>query len=138
LIPIGIFAFGLLTALCAIIVSSILAQKTETVTYSQACSKTSKCKTGVGLTCGSQSICDCSSEQYWYQDHCVNQPTYRQQCNQTSECRTDLNLVCAEFNGQCNCPNTTIVQTCDCSSTSYWTDSTCTPRLSYLGKKNLQ
>jgi hypothetical protein len=135
LIPAGILGFGLLTALCAIIVSSILSQGKTTVTYSQTCSKTAICKSGVGLICGSQSKCDCPTNQYWYEDKCVDQPTYREQCNQTSECRTDLNLICAEVEGQCNCPNTTIVQTCDCSSTSYWTGSTCTPRLSYLGKK---
>jgi hypothetical protein len=134
LIPAGIAIFGLLTALFAIILNSILSQKSTTVTYSQACSKTSICKTGVGLICGSQSECVCPSTQYWYEDRCVDQPTYTQQCNQTTECRTDLNLMCAEVQGQCNCPTTTIVQTCDCSSTSYWTGSTCTPRLSYLGK----
>lgn len=135
LIPAGILTFGLLTALCAIIANSILSQPSTTVTYSQACSKTSKCKTTVGLICGTQSKCVCPSTQYWYEDTCTAQPTYRQLCNQTTECRTDLGLTCAEIEGQCNCPYTTIVQTCDCSSTSYWTGSTCTARLSYLGKE---
>jgi hypothetical protein len=134
LIPTGILSFGLFIALCVIIVNSILSQPTSTVTYSQTCSETSKCKLGVGLSCGSQSTCVCSNEQYWYEDKCKDQPTYTQQCNQTTECRSDLYLMCAEVEGQCNCPNTTIVQTCDCSPTSYWTGSTCTPRLSYLGR----
>ncbi|CAF3771869.1 unnamed protein product [Adineta steineri] len=134
LIPAGILAFGLITALFAIMINSILAQSSITVTYSQYCSKTSVCKEGVGLTCGSLSKCVCSStQQYWYENLCVDQPTYTEQCNQTTECRTDLGLICAEIDGQCNCPNTTKVQTCDCSSTSYWTGSKCTNRLSYLG-----
>jgi hypothetical protein len=134
LIPAGILTFGLITALCAIIVNSILSQGTSTVTYSQTCSATSKCNSSVGLICGSQSKCVCSTTKYWYEDKCVDQPTYGKQCNQTSECRTDLNLMCAEIEGQCNCPNPTIVQTCDCYSTSYWTGSTCTARSSNLGK----
>jgi hypothetical protein len=138
LIPAGILAFGLLTALLAIILNSILSQQTATVTYSQTCSKTYKCKSGVGLTCGSQSKCTCPSQQYWYEDACVNQPTYTQKCNQTTECRTDLGLVCAEIAGQCNCPTTTTVHTCDCPSTSYWTGSTCTSRASYLGTELLE
>ena len=132
LIPASILAFGLLTALCAIIINSILSQRTQTVTYSQKCSATSKCKTGVGLIC-SGSICVCPSKQYWYEDRCVGQPTYGEKCNQTTECRTDLGLDCAELDGQCNCPNTTVAQTCDCSSTAYWTGSMCTNRSSYLG-----
>ena len=133
LIPAGILVFGSLIALCAIIVNSILSQKTSSVTYSQTCSKTSVCKSSLGLTCGSQSICVCPTTQYWYEGKCVAQPTYTQQCNQTTECRTDLNLICAEYQGQCNCPTTTIVQTCDCLSTSYWTGSACTPRANYSG-----
>jgi hypothetical protein len=134
LIPAGIAIFGLLTALFAIILNSILSQKLTSVTYSQACSKTSVCNTTFGLICGSQSECVCPNTQYWYQNLCVNQPTYTQQCNQTTECRTDLGLICAEIQGQCNCPTTTIVHTCDCPSTWYWTGSACTPRLSYSGK----
>jgi hypothetical protein len=134
LIPAGILMFGSLIALCAIIVNAILSQKSTSVTYSQTCSKISICKTSLGLTCGSQSVCVCQATQYWYENQCVAKPTYTHQCNQTTECRTDLGLICAEYEGQCNCPNTTIVQTCDCSSTSYWTGSVCTPRLTYLGK----
>lgn len=134
LIPAGILAFGLLTALCAIIVNAILSQPTSSVTYSQSCSKTSKCRSEFGLTCGPQSKCICSSQQYWYEGRCDAKPSYTQQCNQTSECRTDLGLICAEFENQCNCPNTTIIQTCDCPSDSYWTGSMCTIRLGYLGR----
>lgn len=133
LIPAGILTFGLVTALCAIIANSILSQSVATVTYSQACSKTSKCDSNFGLICNSQSICACQTGQYWYEDNCVSQPTYTEQCNQTTECRTDLGLMCTEIDGLCNCPNTTIIQTCDCSSTSYWTGSICTNRMSYLG-----
>ncbi len=133
LIPAGILIFGLLTALFAVIVNSILSQPTIIVTYSQKCSQTSKCN--VGLICGSESKCTCPSKQYWYENTCVNQPTYTEQCNQTSECRTDLGLVCAEIDGQCNCPNITKAQTCDCPSTSYWTGSMCTNRLSDLGNE---
>ena len=135
LIPAGILAFGLLTALCAVILNSILSQPTATVTYSQQCSKISKCKDGVGLSCGSAGRCVCSTTKYWYEDKCVPQPTYAEACNQTTECRTDLGLMCAELDGQCNCPNVTEVQTCDCPSTSYWTGSQCAARNSYLGKK---
>lgn len=134
LIPAGILAFGILTALCAIILNAILSQGKITVTYSQTCSKTSVCQTTVGLICGAESRCVCPTAQYWYEGRCVNQPTYTEHCNQTTECRTDLGLICAEINGQCNCPNTTVVQTCDCPSTSYWTGSTCVGRSNYLGK----
>ena len=134
LIPAGFIGFGLLTALCAVIVSGVLTQPTSSVTYSQGCSKTSKCRSELGLTCGAQSKCTCANQQYGYEGQCADRPTYRKQCNQTSECRTDLGLICAEFQDQCNCPNKTLVQTCDCSSTSYWTGSACTARSDYLGK----
>ncbi|CAF1544843.1 unnamed protein product [Adineta ricciae] len=133
LIPAGILAFGLITALCAIIVNSILSQAVATVTYSQECGKLSKCKEGVGLICGSAGRCVCLNTQYWYENKCDQQPTYGEKCNQTIECRTDLNLICAEFDGLCNCPNTSKVQTCDCPSTYYWTGSSCTTRSSVLG-----
>jgi hypothetical protein len=138
LIPAGILAFGLLCALLAIILNSILSRSTATVTYSQTCSETSKCKSGVGLVCNSQSQCACPTNQYWYGNKCVAQPTYTKQCNQTTECRTDLGLICAEIDGQCNCPTTTVIQTCDCPSTSYWTGSACTTRSSYLGKMRIE
>jgi hypothetical protein len=137
LIPAAILAFALLSALLAIIVSAIVSQPTASVTYSQPCSKTSKCKTSAGLTCGSESICVCPSQQYWYEGLCVNQPTYTQKCNQTTECRTDLGLVCAELDGECNCPTTTKARTCDCPSTSYWTGSICTPRSTNGGRDNM-
>lgn len=134
LIPAGIIGFGLLTALCAIIVNAVLSQPTASVTYSQACSKTSKCKSDLGLACGPDSKCICSSQQYWYEGLCSDRPTYREKCNQTTECRTDLGLICAEFQDQCNCPNRTMIQTCDCPSTLYWTGSACTARGDYLGR----
>jgi hypothetical protein len=122
LIPASILAFGLLTALFAIIPYSTLSQGTTTVIYSQTCSQTSKCKSGVGLICGSQSKCTCPTTQYWYEDKCVNQPTYTKKCNQTTECRIDLGLICAESEDQCNCPTTTKVHTCDYPSSTIGRD----------------
>ena len=133
LIPAAILAFGVLAALLAIILNAILSQSTTSVTYSQSCSKTSVCKTSVGLQCGSQSKCTCATNKYWYDSKCADQPTYSQHCNQTSECRTDLGLICAQVAGQCNCPNPTIIQTCDCAATSYWTGSACQARSTNLG-----
>lgn len=132
LIPAAILTFGLLSALLAIILNAILNQSTSSVTYSQKCSKTLKCKSDLGLTCGSQSKCTCETGNYWYETKCVSQPTYGQKCNQTTECRSDLGLICAQYDGQCNCPSQTKIRTCDCSSTSYWTGSKCSDRGNYL------
>ncbi len=46
-----------------------------------------------------------------------------------------LTAICAEIDGQWNCPNITKAQICDCPSTSYWTGSICTNRLSDLGNE---
>ena len=134
LIPAGILSFGLLAALLAMILNAVLSQPTSSVTYSQLCSKTSKCKTSLGLTCGSASKCVCQANQYWYEGSCVAKPTYTKTCNQTSECRTDLGLICSPLDGLCLCPTWTKASTCDCPTTSYWTGSTCTPRSTYQGR----
>ena len=134
LIPTGIISVGLLITLGAIMLSAILTQPTSSVTYSQTCSKTSKCRSELGLICGSKGKCSCPTNQYWYDEKCVAQPTYGEQCNQTTECRTDLGLICTQLDGLCICPNYTTAQTCDCPSTSYWTGTACTARSGYLGK----
>ena len=133
LIPLGICAFALIAALLAIIVNAIVSQPNSSVTYSQSCSKTSKCRTSLGLSCGSASKCVCQSTKYWYEGSCTDKPTYTETCNQTSECRTDLGLVCSQTDGLCLCPTWTKVMTCDCPRTSYWTGSMCTPRSIYQG-----
>lgn len=137
LIPAAILGLALLATLLAIILNAILSQQTSSSTYSQTCSKTAKCKSDLGLTCGSQGKCTCETANYWYETKCVSQPTYSQSCNQTTECRTDLGLICAEYDGQCNCPTQTKIRTCDCSTTSYWTGSRCAARGNYLSRSSL-
>ena len=110
--------------------------------YSESCSNTCQCVTGLNMICSTTCVscstgvacvsvacsqqCYCPTNYYWtnMQLGCVPQVGYGAVCSSTVQCSTALKLVCSTSNDQCYCPTSLAMNHCDCLVSQYYQDST--------------
>ena len=78
---------------------------TKLSSYLESCFVLNNCFTSSNLTC-KNSICDCSTNQYWNGISCVDRLLYSITCF-GDQCMKSRNLICSATTSKCDCPDTT-------------------------------